>query len=101
MKRIQIICVGVFLAINPALSFANRQGSAAFKATCVECAMTCSADTIPPSPSKVEPVPEQKEPIIKKVPKSRRQAKPIALPGGSVKPIIKPTVIKPVIKVRV
>jgi len=100
MKRIQIICVGVFLAINPALSFANRQGSAALN-PCGECVMISYVDTIPPPAAKDEPAPEQKAPIIKKVPRSRRQAKPLALPGGSVKPIIKPTVIKPVIKVKV
>jgi hypothetical protein len=99
MKSIKIICVGVFLAINPALSFANRQGSAALK-SCGACVISY-VDTIPSPTVKDEALPEQKAPIIKKVPKSRRQAKPMALPGGSVKPIIKPTVIKPVIKVRV
>jgi hypothetical protein len=100
MKSIKIICVGVFLAINPALSFANKQGSAALK-TCGECVIISYVDTIPSTPAKDQPAPEQKAPVIKKVPKSRRQAKPMALPGGSVKTIIKPTVIKPVIKVKV
>ena len=101
MKSINIrhICVWVFLAIMPAISFAHEQGLAAIKKT-GSGGMIYLVDTIPPPVNKEEPLPEpQKAPVVKKVPRSRRQAKPVSLPGAPVKPIIKPKIIKPVVTV--
>lgn len=93
----QLICVAVIWAIIPAISFANRQGLAAiirYDGPCV----IFYGDTIAPPAIKEDPLPEPKKlPLVKKVPKSRRQVKPVPLPG--VKPIIKPKIIKPVVAV--
>jgi hypothetical protein len=96
-----LICVGVFLAIVPAISFANQQGLAAYGRYDAHCdPMIIAGDTIPPV-KEVHPTETKKIPIVKKVPKSRRQVKPVPLPGGPVKPIIKPKIIKRAITVSV
>lgn len=98
MKTVNIkhICVWVLLAILPAISFANKQGFAAIK-TIDNGSIT---DTVPATANKEEPLPEVKTVTpVKKVPKSRRQVKPLSLPEAAVKPVIKPKIIKPVVKV--
>ena len=93
------ICAWVVLAIVPAISFAHQQGFAAIK-KCNAGSGMLFMDTIPATTSVEEPKPESKAaPLVKKVPKSRRQVKPISLPEAAVKPIIKPKIIKPVVKV--
>jgi hypothetical protein len=93
------ICVWVLLAIVPATSFAHQQGLAVVKRF-NHVSVVHLADTIPQTVNKDEPLPDPKKaPIVKKVPKSRRQVKPVPLPGAPVKPIIKPKIIKPVVSV--
>ena len=93
----RLICVAVIWAIIPAISFANRQGLAAIIRYDSPGVIFCT-DTIAPPVIKEDPLPEPKKvPVVKKVPKSRRQVKPVPLPG--VKPIIKPKIIKPVVTV--
>jgi len=96
-----LVCVGVFLAIVPAISFANQQSLAAYVRYYEHSdRMSIACDTISPV-KEVPPTEIKKTPIVKKVPKSRRQIKPVPLPGGPVKPIIKPKIIKPAITVSV
>lgn len=96
-----LVCIGVFLAIVPVISFAKQQGLAAYARYDAHCdPLRIAGDTIPAV--KEVPLSETKKPpIVKKVPKSRRQVKPVPLPGGPVKPIIKPKIIKPAISVSV
>lgn len=82
----------------PAISLANQQGLAAVTTDNRRVLLYCN-DTIPSQRDKQESLSVQKQvTIIKKVPKSRRQVKPIKLPGVPLKPVIKPKIIKPVVK---
>jgi len=93
----RLICAAVMWAIIPAISFANRQGFAAIKKYDGP-GVICCTDTLAPSVNKEDQLPEPKKIAeVKKVPKSRRQVKPVPLPG--IKPIIKPKIIKPVVTV--
>ena len=61
-------------------------------------------DTLPENKNANAEAREKKEPaLIKEVPKSRKQVKPVAVPANmvNVKPIkvIKPRIIKPIIKI--
>jgi len=64
---------------------------------------TVSIDTVPPTkktvvpeetPAPSQPVKEVIGPVIKEVPKSRKQVKPVALPTNGI-PVQTPKVIKP------
>lgn len=93
------ICVIVLLTIIPAIGFAHGQslsGMKMIKSDWVE----KIADTIPGPVNRGEPQPEpEKKPLVKRVPKSRRQPRPVSLPEAPVRPVIKPKIIKPVVKV--
>jgi hypothetical protein len=96
-----LICGGVLLAIIPAISFANQQGLAALsnKSAGEHIVVYCT-DTLPAPTANTEPLQEpQKTTVVKKVPKSRRQAKPLPLPSPAVKPVIKPKIVRPLVKV--
>jgi hypothetical protein len=96
-----LICGGVFLAVIPAISFANQQGLAALNNKGAEehIIVHCT-DTIPASTANTKPLQEpQKATVFKKVPKSRRQAKPLPLPSPAIKPVIKPKIVRPLVKV--
>ena len=96
-----LICGGVFLAIIPAISFANQQGLAALNNEgAEEHIIVHCIDTIPAPTANTEPLQEpQKATVVKKVPKSRRQAKPLPLPSPVIKPVIKPKIVRPLVKV--
>lgn len=95
----RIICVTAIWAIMPAISFAKQQGLAALQNPGP--VIISWADTIPQQVNQGVPTAEPaQKPVVKKVPKSRRQVSPAPLPKAPVKPIIKPKIINPVIKVK-
>jgi hypothetical protein len=101
MERINIqrfLTFFVLLAIIPVISFANRQSLSPVRPSVY---ITSGADTIAPTNGSQErPAVSNETRVIKKVPKSRRQIKPLPVPGIPVKPVIKPKIIKPVIGVK-
>jgi hypothetical protein len=91
------------IVVIPAAGFAKQQSlDALARNRTYNAGVYSCVDTIPAAQQKEEPLPDQHQmPVVKKVPKSRRQVKPLALPRGPVTPVIKPKIIKPAIKVSV
>jgi hypothetical protein len=91
------------IMVMPAAGFAKQQSLDALGRHWVyDGGVYGCVDTIPAPQQKEDALPNQQQtPVVKKVPKSRRQVKPAALPRGPVTPVIKPKIIKPVIKVSV
>ena len=100
MERINIqrfFSILALLAIIPVISFANRQSLSPVRPSV--CLISGADTTAPADGIQERSTVSNKSKVIKKVPKSRRQVKPLPVPGVPVKPVIRPKIIKPVIGV--
>ncbi|MCW3093642.1 MAG: hypothetical protein JWP81_4711 [Ferruginibacter sp.] len=95
--------IGVFILLNaPQLASGNNGNPRLRFENCIGGMPGNHTDTLPPSPkSEDNTVTKPGDGIIKAVPKARKQALPLPV-VSSVKPIqiIRPKIIKPIIKVR-
>ena len=93
----RLIFVMMVTAIFPFTSFGNDRCIKRFHDLSVPYKIGTVSDTIPPTIKPEEDAPAKTKPdIIKEVPKSRRQVKPVVVPKVPVKPIkiIKPKIIR-------
>lgn len=103
--RFQLLCrfilPALFFAAGPMSAAAKPADPAPISQFPFEGMRRHLADTLPKSNTGTTETPEQKEVLpIKEVPKSKKQVKPVAIPVTGIKPVqvIKPKIIKPIIK---
>lgn len=101
-RFIRLLCILAVFMGRPARG--NASEGKPFSPARLEMSRFAACDTTPPAqkppPDKKEepdpaPPTAEKKPIVKSVPKARKQVKPVAIPTLPVKPV---KVIKPVIK---